>query len=428
MMIPDRIAPLLQAPWIFLFPILAIQPIPAQTPNGSLPLKAALELSLAKPVRTSPEALAIEAAIARMEALPGPLTTNPEFRLSQVERWNHTTEREYALRFKTTNPWIYKAKQNTQKHSIELARSQLLAREHEILHQTKILYFQALYAQEKLSLALRWKETSQANLDWNHTLLQSGLTTLPEMLEVQLGASEAARDARDAGLSHQLALSRLLAWIDKFDINAPKITLSTKFADPALGILGKTNQELFNNYKLSHPLPRTFSNQNEVAGGLLGEVEEGNKPWVSFVQAGVSRGKNSWEGDDWLFRLGVEIPVFNQVDKESHAANATHAQALAQLNSHLYEAQLQIKGKLADLHLTAGHLGQTRELTGAILNEVQDALKEDQAGPAPTIPPDSRFRLERGVHRIKSAILDAQYAHQEALLSLEYFIPSLLDN
>lgn len=410
-------------PWV----LLLVAPAAGQTDQPGrhlLTLGAALQRSLANPVRTSPEVLAIQAATAQLEALPSPLSANPEFRLTHVDRWDDASEHEYALRLRTTNPWLAKAKTRTQGHSVELARTQLASRKHEILHHTKVLYFAALFAQENRKLAEDWKLTTQRHLEWHEKLLEGGHMTLPDVLEVQLGASEAARDAREATLDFQLALNSLLSWIDKLDTTATRTVLSTPFQEPTENLLSATAETLARQYMEGHPLPKAFEGQNSITGSILDEAEEAKKPWISFLQAGMSRGQNSWEGEDWRLRLGVEIPFFSQKDKEIQVAEARHAHTRAQLNAHLHEASLQIKGKHAGVQHAARHLKQTQGLSEGILKEVLDTLAEDKASDMQTIPPDSKFRLERGVHRIQSAILEAQYAQQEALLGLEYFLPS----
>lgn len=408
------------APLVFCLFLSCLQ---ASGDEHALTLEAALQLSLANPIRTSPEVLAIQAASAQLAAVPGPYSINPEFRFTHVDRWDNATEREYSLRLKTTNPWLSAARYHTQGRSVEFAHSQLASREYEILHHTKVLYFEALFAQEKQNLARDWKAASQANLEWHESLLESGHLTLPEVLEVQLGASEAARDAREAASDYQIALNQLLAWIDKFDVHAPKTVLSTPFQDLPGNLLSFPLETLVRQYIEGHPHPKTLEGQSSITGALLKEAEEGHKPWVSFLQAGMSRGQNSWEGEDWRLRIGVEIPVFSQKNKEIKAAHSRHVHTQAQLAAHIYEAQLQISGNRASLRDAARHLQQTQDLAAPVLREVQETLEEDKGSPNALIPPDTKYRLERGAHRISRAILDARYKQQKALLTLVYYLP-----
>jgi outer membrane protein TolC len=218
-------------------------------------------------------------------------------------------------------------------------------------------------------------------------------------------------------------MTRLLAWIDQIPDNAePQFpNLTTPFSSPQADGPQSSAKQIFQNYLRNHPLPNTFAQQKQIAQLKILETQEGSKPWINFVQAGFSHGSKSWQGEDWRLRIGIEFPLFDRRNTLQDAALAEQNLSRAQLEAHLLEARLQISEKLTNLQFQVAHLNETQNLTTEIIQQVQETLQKDEEAPAPTLQPATRYRLKRGLHRIQSEYLDAQYAYQTTKLELDYF-------
>ena len=383
----------------------------------------ALEQSLANSTRTAAESATILLAQAQARTVPSPYHAQPELRLTQNDRWNGNDEQEYALRFRTTNPWILKAQKQTHLQMIQLAETQLETRKWQIRHQTRLLYFEALYRQKVQNLTTQWEAALREHLAWNESLLEVGQQTLPQVLEIRVEANEASRTAQQAKLDHQIATTRLLVWIDqlpeKEDTDYPNLT--TPFSTPQADLSLNSAKQLYQHYLRNHPLPNTFAQQKQISQLKILETQEGNKPWVNFVQAGFRHESNSWQGEDWRLRIGIQIPLFKHKNTLRDAALAEQNLSRAQLEAHLLEARLQIAEKLTNLQFRGTHLTETQKLTSGIIEQVEATLHKDADAPAPTLQPGTRYRLKRGLHRIQREFLDAQYAYQTAKLELDYY-------
>lgn len=391
--------------------------------SKDLSIEFALKQSIANPSRVAGELAAIRLASANEKTTPSVFQPDPEVRITQVDRWSGNDEQEYSLRLRTKNPWVLKSERKAHGHRIEMAQEQLEVRKWQIQHQTKYLYFEALYAQKTYDLLKDWQVALQENLKWHESLLESSQQTLPEVLEVRIETNKAIRDARKAQLNYQKALNVLLSWINHSPLpsRSKTIELTTDFS-PADSIEGNWDEEkIYKEYSFGHPLPKTFLALESIAQAQVQGADAGHKPWVSFLQAGVSQSSNSWEGDDWRFRVGIEVPIFNQQNKLTDAARAQQDFARSQLEAHLFESRLQIREKIANVEFAARHLKLTESLTRNILDQVSGTLDEDRA--TPTLSPNTRFRLQRGIHRMNESNLEAQYALQQAIIELEYFQP-----
>jgi len=393
----------------------------SQTPT--LTLEKALEQSLANSARTAAESASIRLANAQARTVPSPYHAQPELRLTQNDNWDGYDEQEYALRFRTTNPWILKAQKRTHQQLIQLAETQLETRKWQIRHQTQVLYFEALYRQQFQNLTAKWETALKEHLAWNESLLEAGQQTLPQVLEIRVEANTAAREARQAKLDQQIAMTRLLAWIDQLPENAETQlpNLTTSFADPQADLPQSSAKQLFHQYLRHHPLPNALARQKQISQLKILETQEGHKPWINFVQAGFSHDSKSWRGEDWRLRIGIDIPLFDRQNTLQDAAQAEQNLSRAQLEAHLLEARLQISEKLTNLQFRNAHLTETQQLTAEIIQQVKETLQKDAEAPAPTLQPDTRYRLKRGLHRIQREYLDAQYAYQTAKLELDYY-------
>ena len=388
-----------------------------------LTLPSALKMSVANPSKVAGELAAIRLANANRKAAPSPLDTEPEIRLSHVDRWTDSNDREYALRLRTQNPWMLKFEKKARDHEIQMAKEQLDVRKCQILHQTKFLYFEALRKQKEFDLAKDWQIALQENLKWHESLLESGQQTLSEVLQVRLDTNTAIRDTRKAKLEYQKASNLLLSWINHSPSSktAQAIRLTTGFASEEDFSNNLDADQIYRDYSTKHPLPNAMLQQGNIAQAQLEGVEAGHKPWISFLQAGVSQSSNSWEEEDWRFRIGIEVPIFNRQNKLSDAARAQQDLANSQLEAHLFESRFQIQEKVANLESAHRHLGLTKSLTKEIMDQIKGNLEEDEK--TPTFSPETRFRLQRGLHRMKESLMEAEYTLQQAVLELDYFRP-----
>jgi outer membrane protein TolC len=388
-----------------------------------LSLSSALQKSTANPVKVAGENAAIRLANANREASPTFFDAQPEIRLTQVDRWSGGNEQEYSLRLKTQNPWILKSEKKAHDHRVQMAKEHLDVRKWQIQHQAKLFYFQALLTQREYDLAKEWQIALQENLKWHESLLESGQQTLSEILEVRIDTNKAIRDTRKAQLIHQKAVNQLLSWINLSPTSksSETIRLTTGFASEDHNSEKLDATQIYKTYSTKHPLPNSMLQLGNIAQAQVESVDAGHMPWISFLQAGVTQSSNTWEEEDWRFRVGIEVPLFNRQNKLADAAKAQQDFVQSQLEAHLNESRFQIQEKVANVEFATRHLGLTKSLTREIIEQLTANLEEDQQ--TPTFSPETRFRLQRGLHRMKESLLEAEFALQQAVLELDYFRP-----
>jgi len=141
--------------------------------------------------------------------------------------------------------------------------------------------------------------------------------------------------------------------------------------------------------------------------------------WVNFIQAGYSETSNWWEEEDWRFRAGIHIPLFDLKGKAVEAAKAEQEALAAQVEVARQLVRVKLAEALGNLQDTAKALQEAQDLSDNIAKEVRRTLEEDASAPEPTLPPQTRFRLMEGLLRISEAKLTNEYRYQYAVLQLE---------
>jgi hypothetical protein len=380
-----------------------------------LTVDKALSLTLGNQINTAAGQAGLRAAEARLEATE--LFPNPEVRLTHDERWTGETGKEYAIRISPPNPWAIKARKAEGELGINLAKVQLDGLRWITVIDTRKFFYEALHAQKLVHQAMQKSAVAEKKKTLYEMLLANGQVTLPTVLEVRLGFLEAARQLESATQTQKNGMNRLLARIGLPTNSKPM--LGGEFESP-LPMIGELQAEtLFNKYSARNPMVSAMKLQAEMAGTRTDQVAANNRLWVNFIQAGYSETSNWWEEEDWRFRAGIHIPLFDLKGKAVEAAKAEQEALAAQVEVARQLVRVKLAEALGNLQDTAKALQEAQDLSDNIAKEVRRTLEEDASAPEPTLPPQTRFRLMEGLLRISEAKLTNEYRYQYAVLQLE---------
>lgn len=391
----------------------------AQQPEDSLDapitLETAMTLALNNPVLDAAGEANLKAAEARLDAAG--LLPSPEFRMTYDDRWTGETGREYAIRLSPPNPWLRKALQDEGELGINFARVQLAGIGWASAIETRKAFYEALHTSKLTALAQLEQQTASKKKSLYETLLSNGQTTLPEVLEVRLEGITVAANLEAAQRNASNAMNRLLARTGLKPQSGQALAGDFEVPPPGLNTLDA--EGLFLNYAAQHPLLAGLQLQADMAGARAQQTTARNRIWFNFLQAGYSENSNWWEEEDWRFRAGINIPIFDLQGKASRVPKAEQEALAAQVKLLRQQTIVNLTEALANLKVAAHSLQQAGEISDAVAEEVRKTLAEDAAAAEPMLPPQTRFRLQEGLQRIQISKLTNAYRYQQAVLALE---------
>ena len=80
--------------------------------------------------------------------------------------------------------------------------------------------------------------------------------------------------------------------------------------------------------------------------------------WFNFIQAGYSENSNWWEDEDWRFRAGINIPIFDLKGRSETAQIAERDKLAAQTELLRQQTRINLAEALANLKSAATHFGR----------------------------------------------------------------------
>ena len=160
------------------------------------------------------------------------------------------------------------------------------------------------------------------------TLLDKGQSTLPDVLEVWLQYLEVDERLESSRRRIENTMNRLLARIGLADESDRQ--LAGDFETPSVEIEKLQTEELFLKYAVDHPLIGTLQLQADIVGKRANQARARNRLWFNFIQAGYSENSNWWEDEDWRFRTGINIPIFDLQGRSETAQIAERDKLAAQ--------------------------------------------------------------------------------------------------
>lgn len=388
---------------------------PTEVGPQVLTMDNALSLALENQVNTAAGRAGLRAAEARLEATG--LFPSPELRLTHDERWTGETGKEYAIRISPPNPGVIKALKTEGELGINLAKVQLDGQRWTTVIDTRIFFYEALHAQKLVQHTEKKSEVVAKKKALYEMLLANGQATLPTVLEVRLEFLEIARQLESVMQTKKNGMNRLLARTGLPTNSKP--TLGGGFESPLPMISELQAETLLKKYSDRNPMVSSMKLQAEMAETRTDQVVARNRLWINFIQAGYSETSNWWEEEDWRFRAGIHIPLFDLKGKAVDAAKAEQEALAAQVEVARQLVRVELVEALGNLQDTAQTLQEAKDLSDGIEKEVERTLKEDASAPEPTLPPQTRFRLMEGLLRISEAKLSNEYRYQNAVLQLE---------
>ena len=390
-------------------------PLPKLDTDQKLTLELALSLALDNPVLDALAESSLRAAEARLDAIG--LLPNPELRMTYDDRWTGETGQEYALRFSPPNPWLNKALRDEGQLGIHLARVQSDGFIWSATFETRKAFFEALHTKRVMILVEREEQTARKKKKLYETLLDKGQATLPDVLEVRLQYLEVDERLESSRRRIENTMNRLLARIGLADKSDRQ--LAGDFETPSLNIEKLKTEELFLKYAVDHHLIGTIQLQADIVGKRANQARARNRLWFNFIQAGYSENSNWWEDEDWRFRAGINIPIFDLQGRSETAQIAERDKLAAQTEFLRQQTRINLAEALANLKSAAYSLREAKEISNSTAEEVRKALSEDATAPELILPPQTRLRLEEGLHRIETARLANSYRYQQAVLAIE---------
>lgn len=408
-------------PWLLFFVLLA--PVQASRGQGQekpakqepLTEERALSLALGNRINTAAGVAQVRAAEARLKE-KGRIP-DPELRLTHEEQWTGETGKEYAIRFNPPNPWVVRAQKAEGGLAINLAHVQLEGMRWTTTLETRRLFHGALHAQATLAHVKNWQAVVEEKKTLYEMLLDRGQVTLPTVLEVRLEFLEASERTKNARRTHENAMNRLLAWTGLPTSPKPALKGETEaLVDQFHGLEAET---LFLKFAVNHPVLSAMELQAEMAKTRIDQAAGANRLWFNFLQGGFSESSNWWEDEDWRFRVGIRVPLFDRGGVTVEAAKADHEALAAQVELLRQQVRVNLTATLGNLQDAGRNLQETSTITANIAEEVRKTLAEDKNAPEPMLSPETRFKLRQGLHRIDTATLEARQRYQGAILDME---------
>lgn len=373
--------------------------------------EVSLELWLADALLRDPaltEALA-ESSYEQSRAKAVPIWEDPELRLGIEDREDRADQREIRLRMPVPNPWEARAirRRAEARAGVEMDLYDAMEWERRIALST--LYYESVYAWNRLTLRTTLLEGMKADLaDADEGL---GMQAMAVNRVIDLRAEHAITAARRAKdevewTTRKEELSSRAGW--KADtisgLSTPLPAQESVASLPALEDLNR--RALRDNSSLKAIASEQLEDQ-----ALRDRARANAIPWFSFLEGTWSRESQS-DRNDFQVRIGVSLPVFTWLRGSQTEAAFRVLRSRERLNAQRMALESALQTARHRAEACQQRLRVTHEATEQPLLEIEILLQEEGVNP--------RIRTNmRDLHfDLQSERLEAALDYQLALLDL----------
>jgi outer membrane protein TolC len=247
-------------------------------------------------------------------------STATETTLSSAGNGNQETF-SAVLRLQMPHPWVKKAKLQRAAAEIILAEAQYLSDEDKLVRDVRTLFHDLSLKESTLKAHQRRRQNFsafRAELDSITNAAEGNNANLADFttdaVRASIDIATVLEDALDTGNDAdelRAALARLCGIRDSNRIYSPGFITRRVLDTEALGQSYLVEMAML--YRADAVESR---GRLGIAKALLAEANAAKIPWASFIDAGYTRQwRDGYSGaeDEWMIRVGFEIPVFDWV-------------------------------------------------------------------------------------------------------------------
>ena len=402
------------------------------TQHESITIDQAVEYVLARHPRLT--TLRAEVTLAQSQISAFIDAEDPELRISYGESDSVTSNPSNAvtrtveslrgaLRIYPSNPWMKQSKKDSAKANVQLAKSNLKAGEDFISMEVRKTVLQLRQMQKELEWIHKKKAILLKRQNAIKALMEHGQATL---IDLSLAQSDCLKNVGEVAalereyhrLNQSIAANIGLAQGATFELIFSEKPMVEDFSHWEISSLSDVAVQHRSDL---HVMLR----QMELAQLGIRTARLMSVPWFTHVQGAY--GEESGDGNDefWSLQTGIKIPVFSRTHDQVAIRKAELLRAKALVEEAIQTIVLDVQLAFDGLTYAIEAIHNFEQEVRPTIHEIRTSL--DHQAASIQFVSDRQYQVEEGLLQAERIGLEAQAAHELALLRLQEVLGIELD-